>query len=236
MKRFSICIAILALAFTWSCQRVEETFVQRGPVSGELLTVEATVAEASPSDVLETKTALQENGTDIYWSPGDSINLFYGSFTSSMFSTDIIEPRPVATFSGRIGAVTGFSEAGMGAQTFWGIYPYDRWNTCDGSSVTLKILDRQFASPGSFGRGMNPSVANSPGLGLSFYNVGSWFRFSVFQGGIKSATFSGNNGEIIAGKVTVKMDSDNKPAIENIEGGLKSITVTPEGGGSFVPN
>ena len=241
MKRFSISIAILALAFTWSCQRVEETFVQRGPVSGELLTVEATIAEATPSaavpvDEPETKTILQPNGKDIYWTPGDSINLFYGSFTSSMFSNDIIEPKPVATFSGRIGAVTGFSEEGMGAQTFWGVYPYDRWNTCDGSSVTLKILNRQFASPGSFGRGMNPSVANSPGLGLSFYNVGSWFRFSVSQSGITSATFSGNNGEILAGKVTVKMDSNGKPVINDIVDGQTSITVTPEGGGSFVPN
>jgi hypothetical protein len=241
MKRTAIFLSALALVFAASCQRIEETFVQNGTVSGEQLTFEATIAEATPSaavpgDEPGTKTAIQENGTDIYWTPGDAINLFFGSSPSSKFSTNITSPSRVAGFYGDIGAVTGSSEAGMGAQTFWGIYPYDPENTCDGNNVTLKILGTQVASPGSFGIGMNPSIANAPGLGLAFYNVGSWLRFSVSQEGITSATFSGNNGEILAGKVTVKMDSDNKPAIENIEGGLKSITVTPEGGGSFVPN
>ena len=241
MKRTIIYLAALALVFAGSCQRVEEAFVQRGPDSGEKMAVEATIAEATPSaavpgDEPGTKTAIQENGTDIYWTPGDAINLFFGSSPSSKFSTNITSPSRVAGFYGDIGAVTGSSEAGMGAQTFWGIYPYDPENTCDGNNVTLKILGTQVASPGTFGIGMNPSIANAPGLGLAFYNVGSWLRFSVSQEGITSATFSGNNGEILAGKVTVKMDSDNKPAIENIEGGLKSITVTPEGGGSFVPN
>ena len=241
MRRSITLLTALALVFAASCQRIEETPVQDGPVSGEQITIEATIAEANPSaavpgDELQTKTALQENGVDIWWTPGDAINVFYGSASSGKFTSSLTEPQALAAFSGSVGTVTGTAQEGMGAQTFWGVYPYDAANTCDGSSVTLKILGTQVASPGSFGKGMNPSVANSPGLGLSFYNVGSWFRFSVSQEGITSATFSGNNGEILAGKVTVKMDSDKKPLISKVADGKTSITVTPEGGGSFVPN
>ena len=240
MKRTITLLTALALILTGSCQRIEEAFVQDGTVSGEKMIFEATIAEAtlneaSPAEAPETKSALQSNEKDIYWTPGDAINIFYGSSTKSKFTANITEPFPTASFEGRLGAATGSAEQGISSQSFWGVYPYDEDNTCDGNSVTLKILDRQFASPGSFGNGMNPSVANSPGLSLSFYNVGSWFRFSVSQSGITSATFSGNNDEILAGKVTVKMDSNGKPFITNIENGQTSITVTPEGGGSFVP-
>ena len=241
MRRTITLLTALALVFAASCQRIEETTVQDGSVSDEQITIEATIAETNPSatvpgDEPQTKTALQENGVDIWWTPGDAINVFYGSASSGKFTSSLTEPQALAAFSGSVGTVTGTAQEGMGAQTFWGVYPYDAANTCDGSSVTLKILGTQVASPGSFGKGMNPSVANSPGLGLSFYNVGSWFRFSVTQSGITSATFSGNNGEILAGKVTVKMDSDKKPLISKVADGKTSITVTPEGGGSFVPN
>ncbi len=233
-------LTALALVFSASCQRIEETFVQDKRDSGEKMIFEATIAEATISEAgiaetSETKSALQSNEKDIYWTPGDAINLFYGSSTKSKFTANITEPFPTASFEGDLGAATGSAEQGISSQSFWGVYPYDEDNTCDGNSVTLKILDRQFASPGSFGNGMNPSVANSPGLSLSFYNVGSWFRFSVSHSGITAATFSGNNGEILAGKVTVKMDSNGKPLISDIENGRTSITVTPEGGGSFVP-
>ena len=240
MRRTITLLTALALVFAASCQRIEETTVQDGSVSDEQITIEATIAETNPSaavpgDELQTKTALQENGVDIWWTPGDAINLFYGTANAGKFQTTLSEPAAVTEFSGTISVATGSSNVGMAAQSFWGVYPYDAENTCDGSSVTLKILGTQVASPGSFGKGMNPSVANSPGLGLSFYNVGSWFRFSVTQEGITSATFSGNAGEILAGKVTVTMDSDKKPLITNVADGVTSITVTPEGGGSFVP-
>ena len=232
-------LVALALVFAGSCQRIEESFVNEGPVSGEKMTIEATLVESTPgevsSDALETKSALQPNGVDIWWTPGDAINLFYGSSTKSKFTANITEPFPTASFEGSLGAATGSAEQGISSQTFWGVYPYDAENTCDGSSVTLKILGTQVASAGSFGVGMNPSVANSPGLSLSFYNVGSWLRFSVSQPGITSATFSGNADEILAGNVTVTMDSDGKPLITNVTDGATSITVTPEDGGAFVP-
>ena len=235
MRRTITILAALGLVFAGSCQRIEEGLVQEGPdvIEGEVLTV-----EASFGDFPDTKTAIQSDGKSIFWTPGDAINLFFGNISSAKFTTSssMTEPSATASFTGTLGAATGSSGDGFVAPTFWGVYPYDADNTCDGTSVALWIKSEQTAGPGTFGNGMSPSVANAPGLGLSFKNVGSWFKFSVSQEGITSATFEGNNGEILAGRVTVTMDSDGNPLITRILAGSTRITVTPEGGGSFVPN
>ena len=197
-----------------------------GPVQ---LTVIATIGEKS-----DTKTAVQSNGTSIYWTPGDAINLFYGNHSAGQFTSSLTEPVQTADFSGTLSVATGSTEAGMGALAFWGVYPYNENNTCDGTSVTLTISGTQLGVPGTFADKLNPTVASSPGLGLAFFNVGSWFIFSVTSDDIASATLRGNNNEDLAGKVRVTMDGSGHPVTSVIEG-LQSITITPASGEAFVP-
>ena len=232
-NRHAFLAAVLLLSIGSCSQLVESDYPNEKSLDGEKMIVEATFGDSA-----ETRTSFQ--GTDykvIYWTPGDEINLFYGSMTKSRFTSTMTEASASASFEGSLSAATGSSEQGVTTQTFWGVYPYDEDNDCDGEGVTLKIKGAQTSSPNSFGKGMNPSVANSPGLSLSFYNVGGWFVFSVTESGITSVTFSGNAGEDIAGKVRVTMDSSGKPVSEVVEGeGLKTITVTPEEGDAFLPN
>ena len=231
-NRHAYLAAALLLSIGSCSQLVESEYLDESP-GGDKVIVEATFGDSA-----ETRTSFQ--GTEykvIYWNPGDEINLFYGSMTKSRFTSTMTEASASASFEGSLSAATGSSEQGVTTQTFWGVYPYDEDNTCDGEGVTLKIKGVQTSSPNSFGKGMNPSVANSSGLSLSFYNVGGWFVFSVTESGITSVTFSGNAGEDIAGKVRVTMDSSGKPVPEVVEGeGLKTITVTPEEGDAFLPN
>ena len=219
----------LALVFVGACQRLEETSVQNGP-DAEKEGVELSV-NATSGDALETKTALQSDGA-IWWSPGDAINIFYGEANAGKFTSTLTEPSPSAVFNGTINVATGFSEGGLATNTFWGVYPYNEDNTCDGTGVTLTIPSTQKGVPGTFANNLNPSVANSSGLDLAFYNVGSWFIFTMSEEGITSLTFRGNDGEDIAGKVHVTMNSDGKPSAEVLDG-YKSITITPEEGGTF---
>ena len=231
MQRGRAILALTVLVLASSCYQEEEMFLQDDLHGMKKMTV-----EASWDDGPETRTVRQSDGR-IFWSPGDKINLFYGSSPGSEFTATITEPSATAPFEGYLLAATGASEQGVATQTFWGVYPYDAANTCDGTGVYLTVKGTQVSSPGSFGNGMNPAVANSPGLSLSFKNVGSWFVFSVLSSGVTSVTFSGNNGEDIAGKVHVTLDSSGKPVSEVVEGeGLKSITVTPENGNEFIPN
>ena len=184
-------------------------------------------------DVQNTKTAVQSDGVSIYWTSGDAINLFYGNRSAGQFTSSITDPVESADFSGTLSVATGTTESGMSAPNFWGVYPYDAGNTCDGTGVTITIPANQQGIPDSFATNLNPTVATSPGLNLAFYNVGSWFLFSVTQDDIASATFKGNEDEDIVGTVRVTMDGSGHP-VASVVSGEKSITFTPEMGDTFV--
>ncbi len=226
MKKVLLVLMPVCLSASLACTALED---MNSPKTDqpEVLTVTATIAESTT-----TKTILQPDKS-IYWTAGDAINLFYGSSSSGQFVTNIETPAEIASFTGTLTVATGAAEIGLGsAQSFWGVYPYNAANTCDGSSVTLTVPSEQGALAGSFADKLNPSVATAPGLGLSFYNLCAPFYFSVTEEGVTSAKFTGNGNEVIAGKVRVTMDSNGKPVAEVVEGeGAKSITITaPEGG------
>ena len=222
MKRIDCVLAALIMVLASSCSRMEEEVIVNEPIQGSIITLRAT-----QGDNPNTKTVRQDDGS-IWWSKDDAINVFYGD-AQGKFTTDISESAATASFSGTLEG-----EAGNSA-VYWGVYPYNEDNTFDGTGVTMTVPSEQKGVPGTFADKLNPSVARSETESLSFYNVGSWFVFTVAGEGITSATFSGNNGEDIAGKIKVTMDSNGKPVAEVIEG-VKAITITPEDGGSFVPD
>jgi uncharacterized protein (TIGR02145 family) len=230
MKKTSPLLLVLASWMLFSCTSVLESDIsiirQEEHVTEKVLTVKATIGE-NP----ETKTAVQSDGTSIFWTPGDAINLFYGTASAGQFTTAIESPALTTDFSGTLSVATGTStESGVTTQSFWGVYPYNVSNTCTGDGVTLTIPSTQSGVAGSFADKLNPSVATSPGLSLAFYNVGSWFIFSVTQDDIVSVTLRGHNNEDLAGRVKVTMDPvSNKPVTQVLEG-QKSITMTPAGG------
>ena len=219
-------MAVVALIIS-SCVPAEQGHVPDSVLlEGRELTVKAIMG-----DVAATKTAIQSDGYSIYWTKSDDINLFYGSSLSGRFTTGINSPSAVADFSGTL-ASTGVSNSGTPA--FWAVYPYNAANSCDGTSVTLTIPEAQEGTAGTFADKLNPSVAKASDTNLSFFNVGSWFIFSVAEEGVVSATLKGNGNEIIAGKVRVTMDVNSRPVAEVIEGeGKQSITMTPANGSSF---
>ena len=229
MKKSLLLLTALAIALSWACNRIENDFdFSTDPVDGVELTIHATQADASA-----TRTVLMPDKS-IYWTKGDAVNVFYGSQSSGLFSSDIEEPARTADFTGTLSVTVGSSGAGAGTQAFWGVYPYDENNTCDGSSVTLTLPSRQEALAGSFANKLNPSVATSSGLSLAFYNVGAPFYFSVTQEGVTSATFRGNNNEDLAGRIRVSMNADGCPVAEVLEG-VKSITLSAPDGETFEP-
>lgn len=229
MKNSIVCLMTLGIALSWACSRIEqETPLSEGFQEGTELTVRATLADGA-----DTRTVLRPDKS-IFWTPGDAINLFYGDLNSGKFTTDITEPKQVTNFVGTLTTATGSSEAGLGARKFWGVYPYNEENTCDGSSVTITLPAVQNAVTETFADNFNPSVAMASGLDLAFYNVCAPFYFSVTQENVTSATFKGNKNEILAGKVKVKMDTDGYPVATVVEGET-SITINAPAGDSFVP-
>lgn len=228
MKK-DILFASLLLLPLFSCNN-DDVVLENG--SGDV-GVELVVNAVMGNDNNTTKTAVQSNGTDIYWTSGDAINLFYGDISSGQFTTSITSPAPTATFSGTISAVTGSNEIGDGARSFWGVYPYNESNTCDGSGVTLTIPREQSGVAGTFADKLNPTIATSPGLDLVFYNVGSWLIFTVSRNDIVSATLRGNNSENLSGTVRVTMNSSSRPEVSEVINGISSVTMTPADSACF---
>lgn len=223
--RKSLLFSFLVLVQIVSCSKMSETVVNE-PVGDVRIKVVALLGDAT-----STRTAVQSDGSSIYWTQGDAINLFHGSAGSGKFTaSSITTPSASAEFEGELKYA---GSTGLSDDAYWGVYPYDASNSCDGSSVTMIIPSAQKAADDTFADKFNPAVATGDGLNLTFYNVGAWFIFSVTEEGITSATLSGNGNEDLVGTVKVTMGSGGRPST-SVVSGVKTITMdAPEGG--FVP-
>ncbi len=181
-----------------------------------------------------TRTVLQSDGTSVWWTPREKINVFYGNKFSGTFISTNTSNQAQVFFLGGLKVLTGTAEQGNEASAYWAVYPYDASNTCDGQSVTLAVPSEQTSMQGSFADKQFPAVATSQSLDLAFYNVCGGARFSVSQEGIQSVTFKSNNGEALAGTVKVGFDSDGYPEVKSVINGTSEVKVTAPSGG-FVP-
>ena len=215
----------LALSFAISCARTDEAEVSA--VSSEQMTFTASWADAS-------RTAVQENGTDIWWMPNERINLFYGQ-ESAVFASGNTEPAAVANFTGSLNVVLGAMEPGHANPSyFFAVYPYNADNTYDGQSATLSFSAEQTGVEGTFADGCFPAVARSFNTALSFYNVCGGARFSVVTEGVQRVVFSSVDGMPMAGKIKVGFDAQGLPEVRDITQAVDSVILTAPKGG-FVP-
>ena len=225
MKKLALTGSVLLVVAALSCTRELDVNQPEG---------QEYVFEAVWADGSDTRTAIQADGTSVWWTVSEEINVFYGAEASGKFTSTNTEPSQYARFTGTLPVLTGTVEEGNGAEAFWGVYPYDAANTCDGESVTLTIPANQSATEGTFADKFFPAVGRSNDFAIAFYNVCGGVRFSVANAGIESVTFQAIGGESLAGKVKVAFDADGKPVIQEVKDGLSEVTVTaPEGG--FVP-
>ena len=212
-KSCILAAAVLALA---ACSRSQVTDIAGSPV---LSLVAQTEGPA------ESKTVV-EDGTQVYWEPGDEIKVFSGN-KSAKFVTDLTEATKTATFKGTLG-----NSAWTEGKELWSVYPYNEAAFFDGMAITTDLPAEQTAREGSFGKDMNLSVAYTTTSSLQFYNVGGGVRFSLSQEGISEAVLEGMNGEVLAGMVRIGF-RNGVPAILDVTEGKTSITITPSEGETF---
>ena len=166
---------------------------------------------ASFNDVKETKTEIHD-GNSIWWSPKDSINVFCDGAVSAKLTSSDEASSSTATFSGPISP-----EIVKNTEFFWGVYPYDKNNKCDGNRVTLTLPSDQTGVEGSFASGLFPAIARTTTNHMKFQNVCGGIRFTVSKPGIQSVTIISKSGEALAGTVNVKIDEEsNLPVIEKV--------------------
>ncbi len=182
----------------------------------------------------ESRTVLQENGYNVFWSPADKISIFklaegktfWGRFTSA---ND--QPAPEASFYGFWNQTLGSlpnPEPG-----YWAAYPDGNNITADYNGIFLSVPSQQTACRGSFAKDLFPAMAKC-GLDdnlLTFYHVCGGVRFSVTQEGVTRLTLQSKGGEPLAGSFRAGFDPDGKPLIKSMTEGIDSVVVlAPDGG------
>lgn len=181
----------------------------------------------------ETKTTVQNSGTQVYWELADEIKVFFKG-TGSRFVSQNTAEATVADFSGSLNILIGANEGANSITKIFGLYPYRADAVSDGSSVTTTLPAEQTGRVGSFAKNTHISLAatNANSVDLGFYNVTGGLRFSLTQEGIKSVTFEGNNGEALAGKIKLAFES-GIPVIKEVSESSSALTLNAPGGGSF---
>lgn len=176
-----------------------------------------------------TKTVLQQDGS-IFWKPGDYIDVYYGD-KSGLFKSTNTSDAASAVFRGSLGdfVLDGTTE-------FVAIYPHSSLNSYSGNSISLNLPSGQMATEDrTFMDDIFPCVAKSKDQNLHFYNVCGGVKFTLDRGDIKKVVFRGNNGEQLAGRMTVGFSSDGIPTVTGFEGAEspKEVTVLAYNGGVF---
>ena len=190
---------------------------------------------AQMGDESTTKTVLASDETSVLWMPNDEINAFYGDVRIGRYTNFSEKETAVAVFEGDGKSFIGATEEEGTAKCYWAIYPYSYKNTSDGSSVSAAIPSFQTAVADNFANGALLTVAKSETTALQFYHVCGGIKFSVTHEGIRQVEFKGNHNEVLAGRVTIKMDVNDRPIVSSVQEGENSITLTAREGVFFKP-
>lgn len=231
MKRHFLWMAVMVL-FAAGCSSpysvdIDEPIREDNKKAKEII---ITASFDNQSDA-QTKTVLNADGK-VEWTPGDEIVIFSDG-ESAKFTSINTENARKANFRGTISFVTGATEGSDPDAFVYGLYPYDASATMSGGVITTTIPSSQVGLAGSFADDLALAVAKSVSTNLSFKNAYSGIDFEFSEEGFQTVTLSSNNGELIAGKVTVSFGSDGIPVTTVDANGSSSITLTAPGGGTF---
>ena len=171
-------------------------------------------------DDSEVKAVLEDNGSAVWWEPEDSIRIFCGE-QSGKFVSSSNTAVATTTFEGEVAFPS------IGADPFFAIYPYSANNSYDGEYATVEVPSTQTASIESFDRDAFVMLAQSNNHSLSFKNLCGGVKISVFHQGIDRIVLKGNNNEVLAGKVKVKMIEGAPYVVEIIEGKTEIVLECP---------
>lgn len=173
------------------------------------------IAMTFTSQASGTKTQLGDDGLTVVWSEGDAISIFDGA-DNERFSIGNIN-----------GSSAEFSGLAVPASEYYAVYPYAEDNSMSAEGVITAVLpDSQPAIPGTFAQNVNLSFAKADAENhLSFQNLCGLLSLDLANvpAGLESIAISGQNGEILAGTVSINTADETS----SVSGGMK-VTLAGE--------
>ena len=229
--------AVLAITAVMSCSELKtetplkDYFYNDDPAA---MTFYASTQVTMP----ETRTSLgttTDNAAPVNWNAGDAISVFDANNTNVQFTT-ATDGQPSGTFAEIVSGT--FVNSSEDDAVFYSIYPYSSENSIqidndNNVSLTAVVPDVQHVVHKSFADKSNVAVGKTDDEGnIQFQNLCGYIRVYVnYANGITSLKISGNNNEILAGKVNVSWNKDGEPVYKVVEGqGKTSVTISYENG------
>lgn len=169
----------------------------------------------------ETRTAL-DGDNRVSWAAEEAIYVFDGK-----------APRKFVTHEG--GYVVTFDGVADQADTYYAVSPAA---TMGGNTITATIPVFQTATANSFDPKAAISVAvsntNPDGTNvLKFKNAAAAVKFKISNDDVTKIRLDAINGEKLAGKASITLDSDNMPHLQMVESEAESCVILT---GAFVAN
>ena len=219
------CYMILPLMVLVSgCQHEEFMPAEQ---DGDVMEVYATI-----EDIDDGQTRTYLSGTDVFWSSGDKIAVFYKNTLRKRFD---VTPESIDSKNATFLLDEGYVQMGSNVNVSHNVsyYPFCEV-TCapDGSSYTLSNLTLpsiQSYVDGSVGLGAFPMVAvteNTDDVNFCFKNICGVMQFQLKGSGfVKSVSVRGNRGEVLAGSAVVTAGYSKEPSISMSTEGVKEVTL-----------
>ena len=209
MKKFGFILLSVALLGATSC--TEEIIVSNETVSSDPIELTFTASSDEFDGQVNTRTLVREGG-NVFWVANDRISLFANGTNNPFITKD---GGIVSDFRGTVAEQAG---------TYYALYPYNSDATIDGTVVSTVLYHEQYAEPDSYASGMSLSVSLSSqddAQDLGFKHSVSFLCVHIspdYQGdAIKFMELQGNNGEMLAGNVTINI-SPSDAAARIVEG------------------
>lgn len=188
--------------------------------------VDEVVITASTEADTETKTTLDTDQTTVLWMPEESISIFKGG-EMVKFTADNTEKAKTATFTGIL------PKNESGGNMLYGLYPFNPDATISKDIITTFLPPEQEGFPESFADELFISVSRTDSFEMGFRNACSGLRFMLDRNDITGVSLLTNDGEPIAGKVSIGFENDGTPFIANVIEGISEAKLYAPSGKFF---
>ena len=219
MKRF-LFFAIASLLFV-AC---DNKFEDEGNTIQGVSTLPTLTAEFADED---TRTYVEQD-TYLRWHTDDRLTIFYGNTLNRQYKFNGNTGDNSGSFTH---VPSGNIETGNSFDHIYAVYPYDANISLDdiNKSISLTLPAEQEYAEASFGKDANTMIAVTENLEdtfLGFKNACGYLKIKLYgKATIKSIELKGNNGEKIAGEVSITATYGGAPTVAMAEDATESITL-----------
>lgn len=177
----------------------------------------------------DTKAAVQESGTEVWWEPGDQIKVFKGK-ASGIFTAQVDSPSPITDFAGY------FEGDYVQDDPIVAIYPASVAVKFEGKTIHVDCPTLQTAVEGSFDRKAFISIAKTSNDTLLFRNICGGLKFTLSRDDVKSVVISAKGENAITGRISFQTDYSGESFITTTEEGSATVEIKPPQNSYFKPN